>query len=261
MPRKPGITDEYIITLYKSEVPYKEMTIKTGLSSRAIHKILCKHNVKMNREQYAGQPRKNKVNEHFFKTWSDEMAWVLGMIVTDGSINTKTHSITIAQKDTSLLKLIASYMEADFVLAPSATTRKVPLLIVNSKIMKEDLKNLGITPKKSHIVPFPKIPETYLPAFIRGVIDGDGWVQERGYVLNVTTGSESFAIGLHNVFITWRLKTVIKTEKTKAGKVIYRVWVSGKNDLCKLAKIIYNTNILYESHKKQRMTQHIQNYY
>ena len=89
MPRKPRITDEYIIFLYKSEVPYKEMTIKTGFSSRAIHKILCKHNVKMNREQYAEQPRKNKVNEDFFKTWSDEMAWVLGMIVTDGNVCTK----------------------------------------------------------------------------------------------------------------------------------------------------------------------------
>ena len=26
MPRKPGITDEYIISLYKSEIPHKQMT-------------------------------------------------------------------------------------------------------------------------------------------------------------------------------------------------------------------------------------------
>ena len=58
MPRNPGITDEAIIRMYKSGKSFKDM-IPT---------------------------RKNKVNEDFFKVWTQKMSWVLGLLVTDGHI-------------------------------------------------------------------------------------------------------------------------------------------------------------------------------
>jgi hypothetical protein len=42
-----------------------------------------RHGVNTNRST----PRKHKVNGDFFKTWNHEMAWVLGLFVTDGNIN------------------------------------------------------------------------------------------------------------------------------------------------------------------------------
>ncbi|WP_078427889.1 LAGLIDADG family homing endonuclease [Alkalihalobacterium alkalinitrilicum] len=132
MPRKPGITDEFIIELYKSEMPYKEMEQLTGLSDRSIRNVLYKHKVKMNREQYSGQPRKHKVNEDFFTVWTHEMAWVLGLFITDGCVHHQLHSITFTQKDENILRLIANYMEADYILAPIGATRKTPTLIINS---------------------------------------------------------------------------------------------------------------------------------
>lgn len=67
MPRNPGVTDETIIQMYKSGMPYKEMEPITGISDRAIRNVLHKHKIPMNRKQYSGQPRKNKVNEDFLK--------------------------------------------------------------------------------------------------------------------------------------------------------------------------------------------------
>lgn len=55
-------------------------------------------NITMKRAQYSGQLRKNKVNEDFFKVWTNEMAWVLGLFVTDGHVNKKIHSIYFSQK-------------------------------------------------------------------------------------------------------------------------------------------------------------------
>ena len=115
---------------------------------------------------------------------------------------------------------------------------------------------MGITANKSLTLPFPNVPDEYLASFVRGVIDGDGWVQTRGYVMNVTSASKEFAHGLFDIFNVWNLRTEITIEKTQLGRVIYRIWVKGKHELPKLAEIIYNTtdeNYIYS--KKAFMTQ------
>ncbi len=117
---------------------------------------------------------------------------------------------------------------------------------------------LGITSNKSLIVPFPKVPEEYMPSFIRGVIDGDGWVQKKGYVMNITTASQTFAKGLLTVFQNWKLRSEITIEVSSSGNLIYRrVWVKGKAYLPLLANILYNDAVEHlESQKKGNMLIH-----
>lgn len=258
MPRKPGVTDEMIIKLYKSGMSYKEMEPILGISDRAIRNVMYKHGIPMNQLPGAGRPRKNKVNEHYFKTWSHEMAWVLGIFVTDGHVSSLHHSIYFAQKDEHILRLIASYMEADYITGPLGKTKTTPTLHINSKIIKEDLAALGITPRKSLIVPFPGVPEEYMSSFVRGVIDGDGWVQDRGYVMNVTSGSLKFANGLLAVFQKWNLRSEITVELTKKGRNVYRIWVKGKDQLPKLAEIIYlHAEENFVALKRERLSQRL----
>lgn len=258
MARKPGVTDSDIITMYKSGVSYKEMILMTGLSDRGIRNILYKHKTEMNRTQFSGQPRKHKVNEDFFKIWSDEMAWILGLILTDGCINKHTHTVSISQKNTDLLIKIANYMDADYILLNPSSTRSVYTLAIHSKIIKSDLEKLGICPDKSLTVCFPAVPDKYLPSFIRGVIDGDGWVQRTAYVMNVTSASQSFAEGLLSVFKKWNLRSEITIQSTTKGTKIYRIWVKGKDDIPKLAKIIYNNcNGNCVTYKRELMSQRL----
>ena len=110
------MTDEMIINMYKSGMSYKEMQPITGLSDRAIRNVMYKHGIEMNRKQFSGQPRKHKVNQDFFKSWTDEMAWVLGLFITEGHVSTRTHSIIFAQNEERILRLVAKYMDADYVL-------------------------------------------------------------------------------------------------------------------------------------------------
>lgn len=255
MPRKPGLTDEDIIRIYKSGITYKEMEKETGLTSRAILNVIYKHNIEVNYKRGFRQPRKHKVNENFFRHWSHEMAWVLGLLVTDGTVY--KNSISIAQKDLELLKLIASYMDSDLILGPTNKTKQTPNIIINSKKIVEDLKSIGICSNKTKNLAFPKVPSEFLPSFVRGVIDGDGWVQKTGYVMNITTASKNFAYGLFNVFQNWDLRTEITNHTTASGTTIYRVWVKGKKVLPKLAEIIYkNANNNFIKYKKERMMIH-----
>jgi LAGLIDADG-like domain len=148
-------------------------------------------------------------------------------------------------------------MEADYILAPGGKNKTTPTLVINSKKIKNDLLALGITANKSLIVPIPKVPEEYMPSFIRGVIDGDGWVQKKGYVMNITTASQTFAKGLLTVFQNWKLRSEITIEVSSTGNLIYRVWVKGKTYLPLLADILYNDAVEHlESQKKANMMIH-----
>ncbi|MEQ2525290.1 LAGLIDADG family homing endonuclease [Bacillaceae bacterium CLA-AA-H227] len=258
MPRNVGITDDDIIRMYKSGMPYKEMEPIVGISARGIRDVMYKHGVQMNREKSSGRPRKHKVNENYFKVWSHEMAWVLGMFITDGTVISNVHSIVFSQKDERILQIIVNYMDADYVLAPYGPTKQTPSLIINSKEIKQDLAKMGIGAKKSLIVPFPNVPEEFLPSFIRGVIDGDGWVSKDGYNLNITSGSLPFANGLLSVFLKWGIKSKISTFKGTKDNPIYRIWVTGKTDVLKLSEIIYKDANAddYVVKKRVYMTQH-----
>lgn len=252
MPRKPGITDEDIIRLYKSGLSDKELSSIIGLTNRAIRNVINKHGIQLN-----GVPRKHKVNEHFFKDWTHEMAWVLGMFITDGCVHKGTQTISFSQKDETILKEIANYMDADYVLAPTGPTRTVPTLLINSKIIKNDLENLGITSKKSLTVPFPEVPEEFLPSFIRGVIDGDGWVDNEGYFLQITSASRYFSEELLNVFKFWQLRSGITQQLSPNGNLIYRIWVKGKSSILSLAEILYEYELgKFVNYKRINMSQH-----
>src|SRR6185312_5355066 len=104
------MTDEKIIELYKGGLPYEKLCSIIGLSDRAIRNVLNKHGVQLNP---IGRPRIHKVNEDFFKTWSHEMAWVLGLFITDGHVSKDVHSVYLSQNDEALLTKVAKLMDAN----------------------------------------------------------------------------------------------------------------------------------------------------
>jgi DNA-binding transcriptional regulator WhiA len=161
------------------------------------------------------------------------MAYVLGFILTDGCIAGNT--ITIAQKDPEILERIKTAVDCT---APIKRRKNgkyhIHTLSISRKSMVEDLAAFGIGEKKSLTVGLPYIPTEYLPHFIRGVVDGDGWVQDRGYVMNVTSGSFEFARALTDVFINEGLNARLAEDGP-----VYRIWVSGKEDVLRLGEWIY----------------------
>ena len=72
-------------------------------------------------------------------------------------------------------------------------------------------------------------------AWVLGLFVTDGHVNN---TMHVTSGSQDFAVGLLTVFDSWGIRTKITTTVSQVGNPIYRVWVKGKLELPKLAKII-----------------------
>ena len=187
-----------------------------------------------------------KVNERFFNDWSSDMAYVLGFILTDGNVSGNT--ISIAQKEIEPLNAIASMLEAE---NKPYKSGNIHVLSIYRKSIVESLERLGISEKKSLTVELPEVPGEYLADFIRGVIDGDGWVHAKGYVVTITSGSESFANQL-----TTRLKAAGFPFKWNHDGYAYRIKLSGKDEVRRLGAWLYaNPTAFSIERKRQRILQ------
>lgn len=139
--------------------------------------------------------QKNKLNDKFFKAWSDPMAYVLGVIFTDGNLRAgalrdpissdtlRVGRLTISQKEPELLQKVLALMECDAKLLlrkrgtyNSVVSGQLHYFHINNDGLYDDLIALGLSPKKSLKIQFPDVPTQYVRHFIRGCWDGDGSV-------------------------------------------------------------------------------------
>jgi predicted DNA-binding protein YlxM (UPF0122 family) len=138
--------------------------------------------------------QKSEVDDYFFSYWSAPMAWVLGVIYTDGTLDSgrrfgetakikhaRNPRISISQKEPEILEKIKTLMESNQKLLFSkrreftnTTAGDLYKLEIRSLQVFQDLTKIGLTPNKSLTMTFPDVPKEYLWHFIRGCWDGDG---------------------------------------------------------------------------------------
>jgi hypothetical protein len=145
-------------------------------------------------------------NELFFDSWTEDSGYVLGYIYADG--NTQNNpgrsrwalTITASEKDVDHLDRVRQLLQVTKPLLYSAKTRSCRMIISNRALV-EKLIGIGVNPRKSLVVEFPRIPNVYLRHFIRGVVDGDGSVsyfnRKRSpyFEIRIFSGSRRFLVG------------------------------------------------------------------
>jgi len=137
------------------------------------------------------QRTKGNVNIDFFKTWSKEMAYILGFFAADGGmfINSGgSRYLQFTSTDYEILEKIKNLLLAKQKISlkkkSSKNHKDCYLLQVGSKEMFDDLKRLGFTPKKELNVKVPNIQDKYFSHFLRGYFDGDGCISKCWYKKN-----------------------------------------------------------------------------
>ncbi|MCE9517456.1 hypothetical protein K8Q96_00440 [Candidatus Nomurabacteria bacterium] len=197
---------------------------------------------------------KYKVNESFFEKWSPNMAYVLGYIYADGSLNDSPYMrgkyIQITSIDEDSIQRIKGWLNSEHKIIKKKsnfTGGKIcfVLRIVSHKIYN-DLFKLGLYPNKSLTINFPKVPKKYLGHFIRGYFDGDGCIyfeKSKGKMNQLiikrirtifTSGSKKF---LENMSI------FLQTKGLRNGKIYYNKRAFQlkypTSDSIKIFKLIY----------------------
>ncbi|MFW6173754.1 MAG: homing endonuclease associated repeat-containing protein [Elusimicrobiota bacterium] len=128
-----------------------------------------------------GSLRRYKVNEDFFKRWSNNMSYVLGYWFADGGMyydsKRNRYTISFVSKDIEHLEKILNLMESDYTVndKKDGSFR----IQINSKTIYHSLLGLKGHDNKSLTADPPDIPKEYVHDFIRGYMDGDGWVSIR----------------------------------------------------------------------------------
>lgn len=130
------------------------------------------------------------LNEDYFENIdSDEKAYWVGFIASDGCLYVSKDSrqdmlsISLAIKDKGHLEKFRRSLETNKPITEglhgkNKNFKHVTLQISSNKISK-DLQKIGITPRKTYDVQWPKIPEEFFPSYVRGYFDGDGCISHK----------------------------------------------------------------------------------
>lgn len=198
------------------------------ISQRKIARILGIGKTTVNKwaEALGYKFKKHTSNENYFHKWSMEMAYIFGFICADGNVawdsdrGYNSLTITASAKDKDHLEKIRRIFKSTKPLLYAKSTNSYRL-IVNSKTMCCKLMSLGVVPRKSLILKFPKVPPQYIKDFIRGYVDGDGslryFARERSpyFELSISSGSKTFLEVLEN--------KINKYLKTKRNVICYDI--------------------------------------
>jgi hypothetical protein len=189
----------------------------------------------------------------FFKTWSAEMAYLLGLIYTDGHLdpgrkldpsrktNLTIPRVTLTQKEPEILHKAVKLLESNAKILfrkrrvySNTVAGELYYFHINSESIYFDLLKLGLTPKKSLTLRFPSIPLEYVRHFIRGCWDGDGSVyiekDTNKLVASFVSGSFDFIRGICDALERegFRPKTI---HQRKGKNVSYYFKIHGKECL------------------------------
>ena len=170
-------------------------------------------------------PVYKKYDRDFFKRWSKDMAYILGFLYADGNITkTKrgTHFISAYSADRNLLIAFKKVMSFEHKISKrNSSSGCVFRFQIGSREYFDDLGRIGLTPNKTKRMFVPKIPNDFLPDFIRGYFDGDGNVwcgyMNKKRVKKTKVLSVSFTSG-SKMFLK-KLLDVLRQNGVKGGSI------------------------------------------
>lgn len=244
------ITKEDLLEKLKSKST-KEIAEEMNCSVHAIRHRIRKYGIKRARNEH-------RINKDYFKTWSSNMAYILGFIYADGSItkskkiNRAYLAISLQIKDIEILEFIKkeiapknsiyTYYRDQYDKNYGSAT-----IMICSKEICNDLEALGCIQNKTYEgLKFPDVPKEYIADFIRGFFDGDGsiYISKNSKYnkahFKIVSSSKDFLIKIMENIGCGKILLEHKGPKSKID--LWSINTGSKIDVCKIFNFLYNNN-------------------
>lgn len=272
---KKQLTPEVLKDLYLiKEMSFGDISRRYNCSRAYILKLCKLYNIQIrNKSKARNLALKNNklsfcyriINKSFFKIWTKEMAYVLGLFYADGHLDKHLLHFSLSSKEKDFLKYIRRIFKSNHQILKRKGQKLYTLYIGNIE-MVQDLIKLGINPKKSLTIKFPNIPNIYVSHFIRGYFDGDGSIynkQHNIYQVDIITGSKSFILSIKDRLEKFTNVNSQKIHKHKTSNAYFLRYQSRK-DIESIFKYFYDEytikNKLYLPRKFLKFQEAINSY-
>jgi len=199
--------------------------------------------------------------------WSSNLAYAIGLLVTDGNLSPDGRHFTFVSKDIGLIKTFKRCLALSNRITPktSGYSNKMyyKLQFGNVKLYNW-LLNIGLMPNKTRIISKVEIPDEYFADFLRGHLDGDGSI--RVYQDPIYPNSQRLYtrfVSASSQHILWLQKRVlsllgIKGHRCQYAKSIFALSFA-KNDSKILLNAIYYNNFVPCLKRKRKIAEQFLN--
>ena len=258
----PANVKEEMVAFYKSRpMTYNEVAKKYHYSFPTIVKVFKEYHCQ---NLYTKTKLFNPyLKENFFENiTTEEQAYFLGLIITDGNIYTKKNkhivSLCFDKKDAYILHKFRKILKLNKKVTGDG--RGCKQIQVHSQKMVDDLNRLGIKDNKTYTSHLLKLPEELMPHLIRGLLDGDGSIYAcKSSKRNCTiafTGCGNIVYEIKEYLIKKLDLSDRKIDEYSSCKIIR--W-SSQDDLKKLYHYLYDDATIFFTRKKKIITEYLAN--
>ncbi len=185
------------------------------------------------------------LNEQFFRQWTPQMAYVLGVFYTDGCLTvsrTGYYRAKISQKEPELLEKCLGLLSCNALIRrhrQAKTGNWLHTFEINNQGVCRHLVKLGLHPRKSLTIRFPAMPRPMLRHFIRGCWDGDGSISKDGSKASFVSGSAAFIHGMRDALIELGMPlAAVRCSPTPTGHIFHFFWHGSRCAM--LAHLLYD---------------------
>ena len=238
---------DIVINKYKSGISTTDIASEYNVDKHTICNILEKNGIERNNIYH----NKN-LDENYWEIIDRyDKAYFLGFLITDGNVYGNDVRLQLKNESKVILDVLKEKTLSENKIREDK--RGFVTFSVKRKKWVDDLSKYGVIPRKTSTVYFPEIPEEFLSHFIRGLIDGDGWISFKGKQIGFC-GNETLVMQLKNILV--KKLDVYDVKVLKTSEKLFQVCWCSKKDIKKIGEFIYkdkNDCFLkpkYENYKK-----------
>jgi hypothetical protein len=181
--------------------------------------------------------------------WSAPLAYVVGLIASDGNVSSDGRHINITSKDLELVSHVKEVLNLANVIGRKARggspDKKYYVLQFGSKNFYAFLLSIGLTPAKSKTIARVEVPNTFFSDFLRGCVDGDGSIVETKHPESKHPQLRLILASASKPFLEWTLSVTRAGFGVQGGSISKCAYKSayllrfGKSDSIVLLRAMY----------------------
>ena len=197
--------------------------------------------------------RRYTLNESFFeKIDTEDKAYVLGLLSADGTISVRSVILMLHSKDQHIIRDVRKAMGSNALIMERRIAKRpdlgpYKLIYFGSQKLVADLAKLGVMPRKSLTMLFPKLPKKLERHYLRGLFDGDGCMRDNSFYF---LGTEDVIDGARASILS---HTGIQLTKARADKL----WtITGCRRSKQVLDWLYKDASIFLKRKHRRFLKH-----